>query len=208
MKKTLITLAIASLLGLFSCSSNEQKTEQPDQVESPKDVKTFTYNPEATKVIWTGYKTTQKVGVTGQFTSFEVAGTVEADNIVDVFKNASITIASNSVSTGNELRNGRIVKSYFGVFVNTDEIKANIVELSQTTGKIAVTLNDITNEIPVEVTITGNEIKLKGLIDINTFDGQEATDSLNYVCKDVHKGPDGVTKLWPDVEIMVKSALN
>ena len=111
------------------------------------------------------------------------------------------------MSTGNDLRNGRIVKSYFGVFVNTEEIKAKIIELNQNSGKIAVTLNEITNEIPMDVTIEGNSIKLKGLVDINLFDGQEATVSLNYVCKDVHKGPDGVTKLWPDVEIMIKSTV-
>lgn len=206
MKNTFISLALCAVLGLNSCGSdNLQKTK--DNPSKTTVAKKVSYDPEATKIIWTAFKTTDKIGVTGQFPSFKVTGTVPAENIIDVFRNASITIDTKSVSTGNELRNNRIVESYFGIFVNTTEIKCKIVALNQSSGKIAVTLNEITNNIPVKVTIKGNSIKLQGTLDVNLFDGQAATDSLNKVCEDVHKGADGVTKLWPDVEIMVKSTV-
>ena len=65
----------------------------------------------------------------------------------------------------------------------------------------------MTNEVPVTVVVNGNEFALEGVIDLNLFNGQSAIDSLNYVCKDVHKGADGITKLWPDVAINVSTTL-
>ena len=88
MKKTLIPIAIATLLGLNSCSGEASQEKTPVK----ETVKALSYAPQETQIIWTGFKTTQKIGVTGQFTSFKVDGTIESPNIIDVFKNASITI--------------------------------------------------------------------------------------------------------------------
>ena len=65
----------------------------------------------------------------------------------------------------------------------------------------------MTKEVPVKVVTEGNKFTLEGKIELGLFNGQTAIDSLNYVCKDVHKGADGITKLWPDVAIKVSTVM-
>ena len=63
--------------------------EEPVSEEKMVEEKAFVYNNENTKVIWTAFKTTDKVGVTGQFTEFEVEGTKNAKAANEVFEGAS-----------------------------------------------------------------------------------------------------------------------
>ena len=39
------------------------------------------------------------------------------------------------------------------------------------------------------------------------FNGSKAMESLNKVCFDLHKGPDGISKTWSEVEINVATYL-
>ncbi len=196
MKKIILAILTASLF-LVSCEN--KKTEETKT--------TLAYNNDSTKVSWVAYKTTEKKGVKGQFTDFEIAGVKEGETAKEVFSEASFIIQTNSVKTGNEVRDVRIVEKFFNIFVNTATITGKVKSLDETSGVLEISLNEKTNNVPVTVVSNGNEFSLEGVIDLNLFNGQLATDSLNVACGNEHKGADGITKLWPDVKIKVSTVL-
>lgn len=207
-------MAAALLIGATSCGekkstdskTEEQKTETLNQ--SKVKSKTFSYNNDSTKIGWEAFKTTEKKGVKGQFSDFQILGTKDGSTPTEVFANASFVIQTNSVKTGMELRDDRIVNSFFNIFVNTATITGKVKSLDDSKAILEISLNEITKDVPVTVVSKGNDFSLEGEIDLGLYNGQEAIDSLNYVCKDVHKGADGITKLWPNVKISVSTILS
>ncbi len=51
------------------------------------------------------------------------------------------------------------------------------------------------------------ELIIKTSIDVLEWGAQNALNALNEVCSERHTGPDGVNKLWPDVDITVIAEL-
>ena len=195
------------LIGTVSCGESKKAEEKGETTEIKESTKGFSYSNESTKVSWVAYKTTDKKGVKGEFSEFEIKDTKDAETAVGVFEGASFVIQTNSVKTGNEERDNRIVKSFFNIFVNTATITGKVKSLDDKTGILEVTFNELTNEIPVKVVSEGNEFALEGVIDLNKYNGKLATDSLNVACGAEHQGPDGIVKLWPDVNIKVATTL-
>jgi polyisoprenoid-binding protein YceI len=213
MKKILLPIVTAALLiTSISCEDAKKentKTETTAAIveKEPAKINGYSYNNDSTQVKWTAYKTTDKKGVNGHFTAFTISGTEQGDTPQNVFKNASFVIQTNSVNTGMELRDNRIINNFFKVFVNTSTITGKIKSINEKNAVLEISLNEITKDVPVKVISNGNNFSLDGTIDLGLFNGQPAVDSLNYVCKDVHKGSDGITKLWPDVAISVSTVL-
>jgi hypothetical protein len=48
---------------------------------------------------------------------------------------------------------------------------------------------------------------LKTSIDVFNWGAQKALGALNDVCLEQHTGPDGVNKLWPNIDIIVYAEL-
>ena len=214
MRKLFIPIITAALLiGVSSCGDQKKDThttkkDHVTKVDTKKVISNgFSYNNDSTKVSWEAYKTTAKKGVKGHFTEFEIIGTKDGTSPQEVFKNASFVIQTSSVNTGLELRDYRIVNNFFKIFVNTSTITGKVKSISDNTATLEISLNEVTKDIEMAVISNGNEFALNGNIALGLFNGQSAVDSLNYVCKDVHAGADGITKLWPDVAIKVSTVL-
>jgi hypothetical protein len=60
----------------------------------------------------------------------------------------------------------------------------------------------------MDVAITEGRIALSGVIELGNWSAQPNVDALNKVCYDLHKGADGVSKLWPEVKLEVSTTLN
>ncbi|GAL81751.1 hypothetical protein JCM19274_310 [Algibacter lectus] len=72
----------------------------------------------------------------------------------------------------------------------------------------AITMNGVTSDLPLEVKITEERrVVMTGVMDLKEWDALGALESLNKVCFDLHKGPDGVSKTWDDVAIEVNTFL-
>ena len=71
MRKISILLLAITLSVFVSCKEEKKETTTTEEVKTSTQ---FVVKPEATSVKWTAYKTTDKVGVNGEFT------TVKFDN--------------------------------------------------------------------------------------------------------------------------------
>ncbi len=41
-------------------------------------------------------------------------------------------------------------------------------------------------------------------LDVLLWNGEEALKTLNKECYELHTGTDGISKLWPDVDVVLK----
>lgn len=210
MKKIIIkTSVLASFLFLFSCGGGETKetvSTEKGTIENQECI--YSYSKENTSVSWLAFKTTQKIGVGGNFLDFTIDGTKESSDPLEVVKGASITIPVNSVETQDEGRNKKIVDFFFGTFTDTKNLEGTVKDIAEDgSGILTLKMNDIEQDIPVQFEVEDANVTVKTVIDINKWNAQSAISKLNEKCKKNHTGEDGVTVVWPEVEIVISSEL-
>ena len=196
---------------MYSCGGNEDAAPQENAAYVIDKNCTFSYDENASSLKWTAFKTTDRIAVGGSFDSVLVTFTDTSYSPKQALRNASFTIFTNSVFTDNAARDETIRKFFFsqlkGDGTIIGEVKSVEGDDSAGGGTVKLKLNEVTRDIGFKYTISGNEIVFTTKINLNSFEGGEAVASLNTNCNEVHKGPDGISKLWPDLEIEVKASL-
>ncbi len=211
MKKTFLSLIVISSAILYSCAGGEQQTEKTSANAEPICFYQYTNNSTAT-VNWTAFKTTAKVGVGGTFNQVMIKSGEKSTKITEVLNNITFTIVTESIFSKNEERDAKIVASFFGAMDATDLIIGHTksVEGNNESGTCIfyLTLNNIEKEVTLNYKVADNKVSLTGEIDLANFSGDAAIASLNKVCEDLHKGEDGVSKLWSVVELNIEASLD
>ncbi|MFP5471311.1 MAG: YceI family protein [Bacteroidia bacterium] len=206
--KTIKLSAIAMLSVAMMACSNEEKTEQTPVVEEvKKEACTYAYDASTTSVNWTAYKLSSKDAVKGKFDSVVVENVTVSEIAEDVLVGANFIISTSSLNSGDAERDPKIINSFFNVMKETSVITGNILEAKNGDAKIRLTMNNVSLEIPAKYEVIENELKLKTTLNIPDWGAQNALDALNKVCSVRHTGPDGVNKLWPNVEVVVSTTL-
>ena len=184
MKKFNKILLVALTIPLFFSCSND----------------TLTLDQNSVKVEWTAYKTTDKVPVSGTFNKVEVANLKTGSTPEEVLNGATFSIPVSSLFSDSEERDTKLKQLFFGVMKNTELISGKFIH-EDNSSKLSIKMNGVTHEIPVKTSFAGNTFRLNGTLQMPDFDTQEAMDSLNEACYDLHMGADGVSKTWEDVAI-------
>lgn len=185
----------------------EPTTEEPAEPAAPTSC-TYDYDADQTKLTWTAFKLTERVGVGGTFDAIEVSGTEPADDAAQVFKGMRFKIDTSTVNTGNPERDAKIAGAFFGKLARGKEIQGQVTEIQEGKGVIELTLGGVTKPVPMEYTVSPEgQLVAVGKIDVMDYRGGRGLKTLNRVCKEQHTGPDKKSKLWPDVELKVESQL-
>lgn len=199
-------LLLSSVVTLASCGGhNHEETSAPDPAQQTC---TYTYNPDSTLVNWTAFKTTEKIGVSGTFNEVRISGTQVAQTVEEAMQSASFVIPVAGVNTTNPDRDKKIMEHFFGTMVATSDLTGSVVSLDALTAQVAISMNGVTDTVKMDVAITEGRIALSGVIELGDWSAQPNVDALNKVCYDLHKGADGVSKLWPEVKLEVSTTLN
>lgn len=213
MKKTLSLLAIIAAVSFTSCKKEkEQSTEETaakptqDLFDAPKCA--YALDTLQTSVKWTAFKTSAKIGVGGQFDSVSVIDQDStATSVADLLEGLAFTIQTNSTNTNNPDRDKKIIESFFGSMVTTNEITGTIssAEGKDTAGTCVamLSLNGHKKEVALNYSLEDNKINLIGTMDLYEFGAEGPLAALNDVCTDLHKGDDGKSILWPNVDLNI-----
>lgn len=174
----------------------------------------YSYDHTSTKFGWKAFKFTEKIGVGGSFDKIEVVGTTAGNSLEKVLKGIKFTIDPNTVNSGNNDRDAKIKSAFFYPLKKNGKIEGKVVSVElnsdKTSGKGAIELkfNGVTKKLDVNFTIQeGNRLEANSKLELGDFKALSAVDALNLVCKDLHKGKDGVTKLWSEVELTISTQL-
>ncbi|MGB0914881.1 MAG: YceI family protein [Crocinitomicaceae bacterium] len=207
MKKAIfIAAGMSILLGFTSCKSDGSEAEN-EVVENNTPACFYSYNEGSTNFEWTAFKTTAKVGVAGGFNEIEVVSE-SSDDPMAVLKSMSFTMNTASVETNNEDRNLKVATHFFET-INTSEIIGNVISIDEETGKciIKINMNAMSVDVEGDYTFEDNKFTFDTMIDVAAWNGIAGIDALNEICKDLHTGEDGVSKLWSEVQLSFSTTL-
>lgn len=210
MKKIFLLPVLAMMFA--SCSPNKQSAETTSDADSTIATEQFyEYQRAFTKLKWTAYKTTARVGVSGSFNDFTVEPGVSYGTISTLLDQLEFIIPVSSTNSENEERDGKIVASFFGSMMNTENITGKFTSItgndSAGSVRILVNMNDIGYEVDGKYVADGNKLTVTTSLHLGDWKAEPSVAALNKVCDDLHKGEDGVSKLWPDVDIVIESSL-
>lgn len=195
-----LTLAFA-----ISCKSDKKESETETTTEAVA-TENYVVKPEATSVKWTAYKTTEKKPVGGEFTTLNFDSKSGASP-QEALNGLEFSIPISSLFTKDESRDSKLKVSFFGSMLDTEFLSGKI-SYEGDACKAAITMNGVTNDLPLEVSITDERrISMTGTMQLKDWDALGALEALNKVCFELHKGPDGVSKTWEDVAIEVNTFL-
>ena len=218
MKKYIIYTGIISSFLLFVACGETETAENLDDIGNElskkladdsnviaKDTCLLILDDKSVVVNWTAFKLSDKVGVGGTFDTVIVSGVTNNQTMAGAAATAQFDILTGSVNSNNTERDYKISDSFFGTMVNTATISGKVVSLNDDgSGSISLTMNGVEKEITLDWKATSeNRLKLSAAINVNDWNAKPSLDSLNGVCTAVHTGKDGVSVLWPDVEIEV-----
>jgi hypothetical protein len=205
MKNFLFLIASLFFVGCSSESTNEEPLVSVKKIPEIK-VNDYIYTLGDVAIKWTAFKHSAKAQVGGKFKSAEVKGFTESTNLSTAISGVTFNIPVASTSTNDEVRDYKIVNSFFNTMVDTDSISGRILSIDENgSGKLVINMNgqEVEKQYKWEMDQTNKEIYLKTSIDVLNWGAQSSLDALNEVCLEQHTGPDGKNVLWPNVDITV-----
>ncbi|MGJ8661931.1 MAG: YceI family protein, partial [Bacteroidota bacterium] len=156
---------------------------------------------------WTAFKFTDKAPVKGTFTEINIDGTLESDDPMALLSSLRFSIPVTSVSSQNEDRDGKIVENFFGT-INTKDLTGKVVNLGEDgMAVLGITMNGVTKNVNGKYTFENDKFDFSATIDVAMWDAMPGIKALNTICKDLHTGADGVSKLWSEVDLSFSTTL-
>ena len=200
-KKTSQLILLILVIVLFTA----HKYHDSRQIKSSEKV--YTINPEDTKVTWTAYKTTEKVPVTGSFTTLIVENIKSGATVKEALNGIKFKLPVDSIFSQSALRDSKIKKFFFGTMLNTEAIEGTLYMENSTSGYVRISMNAISHNLPISYKINGDSVTMEAVLNLDNWKAQLALEALNDACEDLHAGSDGISKTWSDVKIDVATHL-
>lgn len=176
----------------------------------------YTVDANSIQINWTAFKTTQKVAVTGSFSEVTLSGELRKVTSFDSFLSqleGEIDVnAPAKIRTGNVGRDQTLFEKFFALFKKSPIIHGAIHEVKGTESsgefKLGLSMNEHSLRVPMTYTREEKGGFLgRGVIDLNEFGLSLPLASLHQACEQLHKGPDGISKTWPTVEIRLMATI-
>lgn len=199
MNTKILSLLFLVSIGLFFTSCKKE-VKKADPIQ-------YTIEPKTTTINWTAYKTTDKIPVKGVFNTVNIAKTTTTTNPFEAVNQIEFSIPVNSINSKNEGRDAKLINAFFGSMTDTQNIKGKIDLGDNGKGNVAITMNGITANLPITYTISGQLIEMDATMNLDNWKTKLAIDALNKVCNEKHKGKDGISKTWSEVNIHIVSYL-
>ena len=182
---------------LMAISCKDKKTEP---LQNKFDLN-YSIDLENTVLNWTAYKTTDKIPVKGVFEEVKIKNDRASASVIGILDGLEFEIPVSSIYSKDSIRDWKLKEYFFGVMKNTLKLTGKFHAEENGKGKISLTMNGLTNDLPFTYEVKGDEIEVNATMDLDTWQAQYAIESLNVVCYDKHKAADGISKTWSEVTI-------
>ena len=194
----IIGLYTAVLFIAAACSSSTKSSDDESEVSC-----TYQLDGQSLDFKWTAYKFTEKTGVPGTFDDITLEAETASKSLDDLITSISFTINTSSINSKDPIRDVKVSHFFFGTMANTDDITGSIKSVDGSNVVIALTLNDLTLDVPGNLSFSGDTIKLSSTVDFKAFGAEAALAKLNEVCSVEHTGEDDESVFWDVVDIDV-----
>jgi polyisoprenoid-binding protein YceI len=191
---------IAVCIGLVSCGE-----EKVQEIKTGSDEVRYQIDAESISLDFIAYKTTEKKGVKGEFGKVNVTASELSDVKEKAINNVSFSVPVSSLFTNDKSRDWKLINLFFGVMDNTEFLSGTFhshdTNMEDGKGVMDLTMNGKTHDLPYNYTLKGDSMFISTTLDLIAWNAQEALDSLSVACYDLHKGADGISKTWSEVDI-------
>lgn len=192
------------LCGMMSCNNSEQKpSDKTSSQNKYSELQKFTIDTSGLSILWTAYKFTSKVGVSGTFDTYTLDNKNTSGTVEEILNKSKLSITTASVNSNNAIRDFKLDTYFFKAF-NTSNITGTILKTEKGEGVVKLKMNNTSKKIPFTYAIENDTIRLFTNLNLNYYKGEDALKTLNEECYELHKGADGESKLWPDVDVVIK----
>ena len=197
------TIYLSFCLLIFSCNTSDKKKK--NSIESETSPKSYAYaiDTAGISVMWTAYKFTDKVGVSGTFDYFTFINKKLSNSVENILNKSELAIHTASVNSGNAIRDFKLNTYFFETF-NTSVITGTILNIKEGEGVTRVNMNKTSYKIPFTYALENDTIIVFTHLDLKHWKGEEALATLNKEYDELHKGTDSMSKFWPDIDVWVK----
>lgn len=199
-------LALAFML-IIGCNNKPAEDGNDGTVDDKPMSCTYAYTKDSTRVAFTAYKFTEKVGVNGKFDEFTVNLNDQAKTPEELLKSVEFRIPISGFNTNKPERDEKIKMVFFGALANTEEITGSVKSVEAGKGVVSLKLNDVEKDFEMEYSFEDGVVKLSAVMQLADWNAMPAVTAINEACEELHKGTDGLSKLWPEVKIVIKSTL-
>ena len=200
--KKIIILIYCFIIG---CSSGNKNLEETN-LASQKENIVYTVDPKNIKVIWGGFKTTSKIKVVGFFEnfSFDKEGQ-EFESIKELLNELNFEVFTNSSYSGDQIRDSNLKNNFFKLLDKNLSIKGTFGEPKQDSILTTFHIFPKDQKIRLGYSYKDQLLEIKGKINMATQLGSSiAFNTIHKLCYELHKGDDGISKTWEEVEIHIK----
>ena len=168
MKTSLKAVSIVLALGVASCSSPSKKDNNEGSAKEANSCVVELQNEG--KTAFTSYKTNDKVAVGGEFKDVEFMFPNNGKSLTESLEGAQVRIATNSVNTGDSIRDGHIRNYFFGTMKGGDAMKGEVKSVTgnEEAGELSVffNLNGLGENLKLSYAVEENTLVLLGTIDL------------------------------------------
>ena len=183
---------------IVSCAKEKKATDLSDSSAI------YIIDSKNSTVQWTAFKTSDKVPVKGIFKEVKIIKSNEASSPSAALEGLEFEIPVSSIFSKDTIRDAKLNKFFFAVMENSLHLKGSFKIENQEKGKLLLTMNGLTKDLPFDFEMSHDTILINASMDLNNWQAQTALESLNQACLELHTGADGVSKTWDEVLINAK----
>lgn len=158
--------------------------------------------PGSVKLEWTAYKFTEKKAVPGTFKDVQL--TLPPPTKKDHLKGLQFKVDTATVDTGDAARDTTLREAFFNLMKST-VVEGQVTSTSNTSLTVTMIMNGISRAVPFSLKKDKALYTAQGKIDVLDFALGKSLESLSKVCKELHKGADGVSKTWSTVDLKISA---
>ena len=205
---------------LTFCNTNDSKDSNQSTVKLPEglsyklDMTYGDWRPENTEVNWSAYKTNDKTTVLGSFSEFSSdRENQEFNSIEDLVDGLKFSISSLSSLSGDSSRDLNLKDYFFTQLTDNFQINGTLgrpindyidVIFDVLGQKKSIRFGFYTYTVPT-CPYDDQVISIRGTINLVNQFNEIAYNSLHSKCVDLHKGADGISKTWEEVDVHIKA---
>lgn len=156
--KFTILLLLPLLIG--SCN-NSAKNTSAFWIEEKgiSENKEYAIDDFELSIVWTAYKFTDRIGVSGTFTNYTINKKNASGSIEDILNKLQLSIPTESIGTENAIQDFKISTYFFKIF-NTSTITGTVLNAKKGQGDIKLKMNDISRDTPYTYSLKNDTIIL------------------------------------------------
>ena len=114
-----------------------------------------------------------------------------------------MSINSKSSESGDPIRDANLRDYFFNYLTDNFQINGHVSEYTDAFVTANIDVLGIDRQVKFSHSIVNNILKLRALISLDELGATKAFNSISAKCYELHKGPDGISKTWDEVNVLI-----